>query len=173
MLGEIAFHSLDHAGKDLDQVLSIVSVRNRTPDDLLDAIRAGRLYAVERRKKELALRLGTFRVECDGGRRSASIGEILDPEGHRDLVIRASVSTTDRQAHRITATIIRSGETLAQLSGTTPLTIDMPDKTAPASRWLAYRLVIEGEGELVSNPVFVGPMPSDQPATAVTREARS
>ena len=173
MLGEIAFHALDHAGKDLDQVLSIVSARSRTVEDLLEAVRTGRLYAVERRKKEFALRLETFRIECDAGRRGASAGEILDPEGHRDMVIRISISTTDRQAHHITATVIRSGETLARLSGTTPLTVDIPDKTAPAGRWLAYRLLVEGEGELVSNPVFVGPMPSAQFATAVTREARS
>jgi hypothetical protein len=173
MLGEIAFHALDHAGKDLDQVLSIVSVRSRRPEDLLDAIRTGRLYAVERRKKEFALRLETFRIECDAGRRGASIGEILDPEGHRDMVIRGSISTTDRQAHQITATVIRSGEALARLSGTTPLTIDLPDKTAPAGRWLAYRLLVEGEGELVSNPVFVGPMPPDQHVTAVYGKARS
>jgi hypothetical protein len=173
MLGEIAFHALDHAGKDLDQVLSIVSVRSRRPEDLLEAIRTGRLYAVERRKKEFALRLETFRIECDAGRRGASIGEILDPEGHRDMVIRGSISTTDRQAHQITATVIRSGEALARLSGTTPLTIDLPDKTAPAGRWLAYRLLVEGEGELVSNPVFVGPMPPDQHVTAVYGKARS
>lgn len=175
MLGEIAFHSLDQAGKDLDQVLSIVSVHGRTPDDLLEAIRTGRLYAVERRKKEFALRLETFRVECDAGRRSASVGEILDQEGHRDMVIRASVSTTDRQAHHITATLIRSGETLTRFSGTTPLTIEIPDKTVPAGQWLAYRLLVEGEGELVSNPVFVGPMPplpSDQLTAAVVRETR-
>lgn len=173
MLGEIAFHALDHAGKDLDQVLSIVSARGRTATDLLEAIRTGRLYAVERRTKELALRLETFRIECDAGRRGAAVGEILDPEGHRDMVIHASISTTDRQAHQITATVIRSGEALARLSGTTPLTIDIPDRSAPAGRWLAYRLLVEGEGELVSNPVFVGPMPSAQLSTSVTRETRS
>jgi hypothetical protein len=89
------------------------------------------------------------------------------------MVIRGSISTTDRQAHQITATVIRSGEALARLSGTTPLTIDLPDKTAPAGRWLAYRLLVEGEGELVSNPVFVGPMPPDQHVTAVYGKARS
>ncbi|MEX5213610.1 MAG: hypothetical protein NW703_05550 [Nitrospiraceae bacterium] len=172
MLGEIAFHSPDHAGKDLDQVLSIVSVRSRTADALLNAVRAGTLYAVERRKKEFALRLETFRIECDGGRRHASMGEILDPEGQRDVVIRASISATDRQAHPITVTLIRSGETLSRQSGATPLAIEFPDKTAPAERWLAYRILVEGEGELVSNPVFVGPMPSTQLATTVSGEAR-
>jgi hypothetical protein len=171
MLGEIAFHGLDHAAKDLDQVLSVVSVRSRTPDALLDAIRAGRHYAVERRKKEFALRLETFQIECDGGRRNASMGEVLDPEGQRDLVIRASVSATDRQGHQITATVIRSGEPLARLSGTTPLNIAISDTTAPAGRWLAYRLLVEGEGELVSNPVFVGPMPAGDLARIVDREA--
>lgn len=171
MLGEIAFHNLDHAGKDLHQVLSVVSVRSRTPDALLEAIRTGRHYAVERWKKEFALRLETFRVECDAGLRSAAMGEVLDPEGQRDLVIRASVLATDRQAHQITATVIRSGEPLARLSGTTPLNIAISDTTAPAGRWLAYRLLVEGGGELVSNPVFVGPMPAGDLARIVDREA--
>ncbi len=48
LVGETAFHGPDQAGKELDQVVTVLWVRDRTVAGVLDALRRGRAYAVER-----------------------------------------------------------------------------------------------------------------------------
>ena len=163
LVGEIAFHGPDHAGKELDQVVTVLWVRDRTVAGVLDALRSGRSYAVERYRKEFGYRLDDFRVDVQGGARTAGPGETLDPEGARDVMVRVSVSATDHGAHPVMARIIRSGQVIARVDGRTPFTYAMADTTAPVGEWLAYRVQVVGEGEILSNPVYVGPMPAEQP----------
>ena len=53
--------------------------------------------------------------------------------------------------------VIRSGQVLAQLAGETPFHADWPDITMPTAEAVTYRVEITGSGELLSNPIFVGP----------------
>ena len=48
--GEVAYHRADSAGKQLDNVETVLWVKERTPAALLDAFTKGRMYAIERRK---------------------------------------------------------------------------------------------------------------------------
>jgi hypothetical protein len=162
LVGEIAFHGPDHAGKELDQVATVLWVSERTVAGVLDALRRGRSYAVERYRKEFGYRLDDFRVEVQGGVRTAGPGEILDPEGARDVVVRLSVSATDHGRHPLTARIVRSGQVVARMEGWTPFAYAFVDATAPAGTWLAYRVQVVGEGEILSNPVYVGPLPKEK-----------
>jgi len=155
--GEIAFHGPGEDTKRLDRVLTVFWVRERTAAGLAEAMRAGRMYGVEQYRKEFGLRLEAFHVECERGTRGAGPGETLDPQGARDLTVHLSVSATDHQAHPIKVTIIRSGEVVARLTGDTPFDHRFLDERAPADERLAYRAEIRGDGEILSNPIFVRP----------------
>ena len=155
--GELAFHGPGHDTKTLDRVLTVFWVRERTVAGLAEAMRAGRMYGVEQYKKEFGLRLEAFRVECENGTRGAGSGETLDPQGARDLTVHLSVSATDNGAHPIKVTIIRSGEVVARLTGETPFDQRFLDEHIPADERIAYRVVIRGDGEILSNPIFVRP----------------
>ncbi|MFO0730148.1 MAG: hypothetical protein U0361_03975 [Nitrospiraceae bacterium] len=157
MIGEIAFHSSDHAKKELDQVLTVVSVRERSIAGLLQALREGRAYAVERYHKEFRLTLDTFRLELGEGRSAVGPGRMLVRQGMEPITVHARVSTTDQAPHRVAVRVIRSGEVLAKREGDTPVDIDVTDSKLAAFSPGAYRLEVTGggTGELLSNPIYV------------------
>ena len=47
---------------------------------------------------------------------------------------------------------------MAQLAGETPFRAAWADTTVPAEERMTYRVEITGSGELLSNPIFVGPI---------------
>lgn len=155
--GELAFHGPGHDTKALDRVLTVFWVRERTAAGLAEAMQAGRMYGVEQYRKEFGLRLEAFRVECQNGTRGAGSGDTLNPQEARDLTVHLSVSATDNGVHPIKVTIIRSGEVVARLTGETPFDRRFLDESAPAGEQIAYRVEIRGDGEILSNPIFVKP----------------
>jgi hypothetical protein len=155
--GEIAFHRVGQAGIELDQVLNIVTVRERTVAGLMEAIKEGRLYALLRAGRPFGLRLDTFQVEMPDGSPAAVVGQPLVRSGADQLAVRISVTATDRGAHPVQVTIIRSGKVLARTTGTTPFHQRVVDAAVPAGAATYYRVDVrgEGEGEILSNPIFV------------------
>ncbi|THJ24581.1 MAG: hypothetical protein CAF45_005255 [Nitrospira sp. CG24E] len=156
LIGELAFHGLSDEGKDLHRLVMGVQVKVRTVAGVLEALRSGHSYAVGEGDHHVQLRLDEFRVVCQGGTKSASIGDRLDPGVARDLTILLSVTARDDGRHPVKVRVIRSGEVLAQFSGETPFRLNWPDTTAPTAEPLTYRVEITGSGELLSNPIFVG-----------------
>lgn len=158
-VGEIAFHGLNRDTRELDQVLSIFWVRERSAAGLLEALRAGRLYAAGQYRRGRGLRLDRFLVECEGGRRWALSGELLDPGAATDLAVRLTLSSADGGALPVTVTLVRDGAVVARIQGTTPVDLVLPDPpSAPGGRHF-YRVAAEAEGaELLSNPIFVVPL---------------
>ncbi|MDE3019399.1 MAG: PHP domain-containing protein [Nitrospirota bacterium] len=162
-VGEIAFHGMNRDTRELDQVLTIFWVRQRNAAGLLEALRSGRLYSVGQYTKGSGLRLEQFRVECEGGARGAVSGESLDPNGAGDVTVRVKVTAVDQGAQPITLTVIRSGQVAATLTGVTPFEQVLTDPGAPPGVWNYYRLSVKGQGsELLSNPIFVGPVQAAQ-----------
>lgn len=158
LIGELAFHGLSDAGKDLPRLVTALWVKERTIAGVLEALRAGHAYAVGDGDHHVQLRLDEFRVVCQGGTKSASIGDRLDPAGARDLMVRLSVTAADRGRHPVKVRVIRSGQVLALLAGETPFRADWPDTTVPTDERMTYRVEITGSGELLSNPIFVEPI---------------
>jgi hypothetical protein len=150
--GEIAFHRSGSAGIELNQVLTVFWVEERTIAGVVEAMRKGRFYATGP-----GLRLDTFRVECAGGARRASSGETLDPAENHDVTVHVSISATDRGEHPVTVTVIRSGQVVAKYDGVTPFTQQFMDTAVPPGAWNFYRVEVQGSGELMSNPIFVNP----------------
>ena len=52
-----------------------------------------------------------------------------------------------------------------QAGGETPFEQVFLDQDVPAGEWGTYRVEVRGEGEILSNPIFVGPVPGS-PAAA-------
>lgn len=156
LIGELAFHGLNDAGKDLHRLVTVLSVKERTMAGVLEALRSGHAYAVGEGDHHVQLRLEEFRLLCQAGTRSASVGDWLDPDGARDLMVRLSISAADRGRHPVKVRLIRSGQVVAQLAGETPFHVDWPDSTVPTGERMNYRVEITGNGELLSNPIFVG-----------------
>lgn len=156
LIGESAFHRLSDAGKDLDRLVMGLWVQERTAAGVLEALRLGHAYAVGEGGRHAQLRLDEFRVLCQAGTRSASMGDRLDPAGARDLMVRLSISAADHGRHSVKVRVIRSGQVVAQLAGETPYLVDWPDSTMPTTERMTYRVEITGSGELLSNPIFVG-----------------
>lgn len=155
MLGESAFHSLAHARKDLDQVLSVVSVERRDAAGLLAAIRAGRLYAVERQKKEYILTLDRFDLRCEGRTVVATAGDHIEAARCTKPSVSAQISSSDGVAHPVQVTVIRSGRALHTVTGPTPLRVEVQDVEGTQGEAAAYRLLVRGSGEIVTNPIFL------------------
>lgn len=155
MIGEVAFHGLQDAGKDLDRVYTVVLTEERSAAGLLSALRSGRSYAVARGDHNRLLRLDDFRV-MDGGSRSAGIGDRLRVDSGQVPTIRAAVSADDGNSYPTRLRFIRSGKVIGQTEGHTPLTYELTDQEAPLGRWTTYRLEVVGKsGELLTNPVYV------------------
>lgn len=157
--GEVAFHGPGHDTKELDHVVTVLWVRERTAAGVVEAFRTGRHYGVQRSRKPFGFRLDTFRIECDAGARGADPGETLEACGSNDRSVRVAVSATDHGAHPVTVTIIRSGEVIARVTGETPLDQRVTDAAFAPTEAAAYRVEVRGDGEILSNPIFVGPVP--------------
>lgn len=155
VFGEIAFHRSGQAGIELDQVLNIVTVKERTVAGLVDALKVGRLYALSQAGRPFGLRLDTFQVEMPDGARAAVVGQPLVRSGAEPLAVRITVTATDRGSHPVLVTIIRSGRVLARMTGTTPFHRRVVDSAVPAGVAAYYRIDVRGDGEILSNPIFV------------------
>ncbi|HSL03071.1 MAG TPA: PHP domain-containing protein [Nitrospiraceae bacterium] len=158
LIGELAFHGLSDAGKDLHRLVTTLWVKERTVAGVLEALQSGHAYAVGDGDHHVQLRLDEFQVVCQGGTKSASVGDRLVPAGARDLMVRLSVTAADRGHHPVKVRVIRSGQVLAQLAGETPFRVDWPDTSVPIAERMTYRVEITGSGELLSNPIFVEPI---------------
>lgn len=156
VFGEIAFHRVDQARIELDQVLNIVTVKERTVAGLVDAIKEGRLlYALSKGGRPFGLRLDIFQVEMSDGARAAAAGQPLARSGAEPLAVRIAVTATDRGTHPVQVTIIRSGTVLEHMTGTTPFHQRVVDSSVPAGAAAYYRVDVRGDGEILSNPIFV------------------
>ena len=156
--GEIAFHGPDHDARRLDDVLTVFWTHSRSAGGLMEALRAGRMYAVDQPHPEEGLRLDTLTVESDAGSHAMS-GDTLTALETTPLTIRAAIRTADGKAHPISLSLVRSGQVIAQISGDTPFNAVFADRVAAEAH--AYRVIVRGPGELVSNPIFVRPLPKE------------
>jgi hypothetical protein len=155
--GEIAFHTPGEAGIELNQVLNVLQVRERSIAAVVEALKTGRVYAVAEPTGSLGLRLDRFEVGEDGSERAAQSGEIFVRKEPGGVTVRVAVSTADARPHTVELALIRSGRTIARITGETPFTQRFADRTLPAGERAFYRVEVHGEGgkEILSNPIFV------------------
>jgi len=155
--GEIAFHTPGEAGIELNQVLNVLQVRERSVAGVVEAMRTGRVYAVAEPNRVLGWRLERFDVGIDGGERTATAGDVFTRNGAEDMVIRVDVSGSAAGQKPVMLVVVRTGQIIARTTGNLPLNQRFVDRTLPAGQGAYYRVEVHGEGEILSNPIFVKP----------------
>jgi hypothetical protein len=150
-IGESGFHEV-RAGKQLGNARTVFLGAERSPAGLLEALRAGRMYAL-RRTPELGLELGEFVVAAAGA--EAATGATLRAPADAPLDVRIGVVASDGGGHAIRVTLVRNGAVVGGWNATTPFRV-VHRATVGAGRAF-YRLDVRGPRphHLLTNPVFV------------------
>ena len=154
-MGEAVFHSRGQAGKELQDVETILWVRERTEPALLDAMAKGRMYA-SLRSKEYGLVLKEFALLSEATGEPAISGQTVRAPALTPVVVRLAVSSDDGNSHQTPFQVIRSGRLMKTGTESVPFTLTLRDTAPAAGEMSYYRLMIgTGEHRIVSNPIFI------------------
>ncbi len=150
------FHEEGAAGARLGRYPTIFLAKDKTKEDILDAMRKGRMYAYRGNVDLSRLVLEDFSVTSSDSTQKGIMGEEIYLKGYPIITIH--ISTYDlEKGNSLTIRLIRSGKLIQTFTGETPLSIYYQDEFFEAGRKIYYRLDIrDNEGrKLVSNPIFV------------------
>jgi hypothetical protein len=131
---------------------TVFLVREFSREGILEALRAGRMYAAEV-GNGTALRLKGFAVETGGG--AAVSGETIAFAGPARVT--GTIGSEPGRGVKIRAKLIRNGKIARLFYGRTPLKFDFVYPRAPESGKDYYRIEADNYGfaRLISNPIFV------------------
>jgi hypothetical protein len=151
-LAEAAFHE-HSAGKNVGPIQTVFLVRERTDAAVLEALRAGRMYALQR-GRDTTLALTEFTAAAGGT--TAISGETLRAAAGAPLEVSVAITGLDARPADVRVTLVRNGSIVAAWSGATPF------RAAHRETWdgrpALFRLEARAAGaRLLSNPVFVRP----------------
>lgn len=149
-IGELGYHGSE---KRLTDVQTLLLVRERSQAGVLEAIRSGRTYAVER-PREYSLLLRDFALSQGTSRHTAISGDELRVEGHDPLLVQITVEATDGARRPLRLDLIRSGALIQHVEGETPFQAVYRDAPPSGTEKIFYRLMITSPHLLVSNPIF-------------------
>src|SRR5262249_30014604 len=151
-LAESAFHG-HTAGKRVGPVHTVFLVEEKSEAAVLDALRRGRMYAVQR-TKEVGFDLAEF--SATAGAVSAGRGETLTVRPGTPIDVRIAVDASDGGRHDVRVTLVRNGRLEALERGATPFRAvrRVNAETAP----LVLRVEARGaQQRVLANPIFVKP----------------
>jgi hypothetical protein len=150
-LAESGFHGLT-SGKRLGALQTVFLTADRTEAGVLDALRRGRLYAVQR-TRETGLVLTDFSVSA--GEASAGSGDVLPVAPGTVMDIRVAVESSDGSAQPVRVTLLRNGALAEAWAGQTPF------RTTHRSTFngapIYFRVDVRGRPpqRLLTSPIFV------------------
>jgi hypothetical protein len=151
-VAESGFHGLT-AGKQVGPVQTVFLVEERSEAGVLDALRRGRMYAVQR-TRELGFDLAQFTASA--GSVSAGAGETLRVPAGTPIELAVAVEASDGRPHDARLTIVRNGVVTALERGAMPLRA-VHRETSDGTP-LVLRVEARGSQQrLLSNPIFVRP----------------
>jgi hypothetical protein len=151
-VAESGFHGLT-AGKQVGPLQTVFLVEERSEAGVLDALRRGRMYAVQR-TRELGFDLARFAASARG--RSAGAGETLQVPAGTPVELAVAVEASDGRAHDVRVAIVRNGVVATQARGATPFRV-VHRETSDGTP-LVLRVEARGSQQrLLSNPIFVRP----------------
>ncbi len=145
------FHVEGSAGEKLGNFPTVFLVKEKTKEELLSALRSGRMYACRSGENFQRFVLEDFTVSGPETAFSATMGDTIEIENKPKISIK--ISSSDKGNHAIDVRLIRSGKLINIFSGTTPFKINFEDDYTNPDAQIYYRLDIQGK--LVSNPIFV------------------
>jgi len=138
---------------DLDRYQTVFLVARKRPEDILDALRSGRVYAVVK-GKESSLSLERFQVLDDQTEAAAGMGGELNVKG--TPVVTAKLSARDNGTYPAEIRLIRGGKVVETFKGETPLAFRYRDPKGGSTKTFYRLAAVSGPaGKLLSNPVFV------------------
>lgn len=154
-IGEAAYHREGQAGKRFGEVQTVLLAERKDPAALLQALRAGRAYAL-RRTVEQGLILDQFQVSAWGRPPAEAGGRLILQAADRPEVL-AAVRGTGPRPLKVEVRLVRSGTLVHSVQGETPLALRWTDPMPPTASGLYYRLEINAPGghQILSNPIFV------------------
>ena len=99
------------------------------------------------------VRLDEFSVCSFDGKNKGISGDEISLKGSPR--IRISLSAAEASERKVTVRLIRSGTVIQTFHGKLPIEIYYEDKYFVPGKKIYYRLDMQGEGKIVSNPIFV------------------
>ncbi len=149
------YHCEDQDGHKLGAIRTVASVAKKDTQSVLDALRAGRMYAVSQPTENSRLALDLFAV-TDGitGKKAETGGGLISSDFPEVAV---AVRSTGGLETTATVSIIRNGSVVKRESVSLPYKGNWRDLTVDLGKSVFYRVVVEARegGRLLSNPVFV------------------
>ncbi|MBI1846964.1 MAG: hypothetical protein HY294_16160 [Candidatus Rokubacteria bacterium] len=151
--GESGFHGFV-SGKRLGPIQTILLVTERSEAAVLDALKRGRMYALQR-TPERALALGTFSAEA--GAVSATSGETLVVPPGVEVVVSVAIEATDQGVSPLRVALVRNGVVAEEWTGAPPLRATHRERFNGAP--LVFRVDARGPAphRVLTNPIFVRP----------------
>lgn len=149
--GETGAHGMGQAA-DFGTIQTVFLVRDRSEAGILEAFRAGRMYALQR-THDAALSLSEWTVVA--GDAAAASGDTLRvPEG-TPIEVRLAVEATAPGAHGVRATLVRNGAVVAVWPGDAG--VRATHREVFDGRPLVFRVESRARTphRLVANPIFV------------------
>jgi hypothetical protein len=151
-VAESGFHGLT-AGKQVGPLQTVFLVADKSEAGVLDALRRGRMYAVQR-TREVGFDLAQFTVTGGGAR--AGAGETLQVPAGTPIELAVAVEASDGRAHDVRLVIVVNGRAVAVERGGTPMRTVYRATTDGTP--LVLRVEARGAPHrLLSNPIFVRP----------------
>lgn len=148
-VGESGFHGFT-AGKTLGNIRSVFLVEERTERALLDALKRGRLYAVEQDvRAELVLDDFSLRA---GASRGVS-GDSLRVAESAPIEISVDIAAAGTATRDVRVSLVRNGTVVRAWTG--PLPLRAVHREVFDGSPTFYRLDVRGPGRLLTNPIFV------------------
>jgi hypothetical protein len=148
-VGESGFHGFT-AGKSLGKVRSVFLVEERTERAVLDALKRGRLYAVEQEGgAELVLAEFSIRAGASAG----VSGDLLRVPEAAQVEVTVAVESTGPTTREVRVTLVRNGAVVRAWTGPPPFRVVHRDVFDGSPTF--YRLDVRGPGRLLTNPIFV------------------
>ncbi|MEW6334450.1 MAG: hypothetical protein AB1558_09285 [Thermodesulfobacteriota bacterium] len=149
------YHEEGDAGQNLGDFQTVLWLAEMTPQSVLAAMKAGRMYACQGAFPNIP-RLDAFSVSAAGPDTNPRVisGEEIVLSGNPR--IRISVSGGEAGAGKaVSVRLIRSGKHIRTFTGALPLHIDYTDPLETKKGRIYYRMDMGGYGTIVSNPIFV------------------
>lgn len=163
------FHCEATGPNKLGAVRTVLLAKQKNRASVLEALRAGRMYAVKHKQDPLRLSLDTFELVDSATGQRAVMGETLKTKNSPDIGVR--LSTAGAKPSRAHLRLIRNGQVVKQAVLNLPYEGVWQDPALDLSRPAYYRLMVEidDQHQLVSNPIFFDPGTLGQPGLALAR----
>jgi hypothetical protein len=151
-LGEAGLHAV--GGKPIGGIQTVFLVRDKTEAAVLDALRRGRLYALQR-LPEGALQLADWSV--GSGDATAISGETLRVATGTEIAVRIAVDAVGTGAAGVRVTLVRNGAVLDGWSGDTG--VRATHREVFDGRPIVFRIDARGRPphRILGSPIFVLP----------------